>query len=532
MTVHDSDAVTALNDYWDTVVQDADTLARDDAAPPAGMDASVAAAVRSLHTHDDTPLADAAFAARLWQELMDQSRPRTVPGELHARGARHGPARRVRVGPWRPLALLGLAAALVVALAGSLSGLAPWAAHPSVASAQVILGKAQHAARSLTATPLSSVVITETMEAWPGASGLSALAGYTGTVRSTSTWWYSAPHHWRAEGQYLIAPHSPALIDGGALAAAPFAPFPGTVVGDGSTIQSYDPGTKTLRIVVLPHVGTNGIEMPFPLDVLLGQHASTLNTVLQQASTCYTPALRGSEIIAGRDAYRIDLGPSRCLEQSQSAYEASGRRVLWIDKQTYVVLQSDLYKAGDPTTLLTRTTVTGVQVNVALDAALFTFTPPPGTTVLDGSQRPAPQPIAPATPPTIASLRQTLPYPIFVPTDVPAGLTPQPPLVGDANHTPGVTLTYRAPDGSVALRVLNGPLGCCLDADYRKGGTLITLPRGITAHLISNEPQFGGPILWWDQDGAYVALSSPTLTQDALVKIAASMSNTADPRAG
>jgi hypothetical protein len=47
--------------------------------------------------------------------------------------------------------------------------------------------------------------------------------------------------------------------------------------------------------------------------------------------------------------------------------------------------------------------------------------------------------------------------------------------------------------------------------------------------LLNNEPQFGGPILWWQQDGTYIAVSGPHLTKDDLVKVAASMSKTATP---
>jgi hypothetical protein len=51
----------------------------------------------------------------------------------------------------------------------------------------------------------------------------------------------------------------------------------------------------------------------------------------------------------------------------------------------------------------------------------------------------------------------------------------------------------------------------------------------LTAHLLNVQAAFGGPILWWEQDGTYVAVSGPHLTKDDLVKIASSMSATAVP---
>jgi hypothetical protein len=57
------------------------------------------------------------------------------------------------------------------------------------------------------------------------------------------------------------------------------------------------------------------------------------------------------------------------------------------------------------------------------------------------------------------------------------------------------------------------------------------LARGVTAYRLPNEPEFGGPILWWDQKGTYIALSGPKLTFRGLIRIAGSMSDTAVPRA-
>lgn len=141
-----------------------------------------------------------------------------------------------------------------------------------------------------------------------------------------------------------------------------------------------------------------------------------------------------------------------------------------------------------------------------------------------GGHPPLPEP----TPPTLAALRHTVAYPLFVPLAAPAGLTPEPPVGGD-QPTAGVTISYRAADGSVALRVLEGPAGCCLAADIHKSdGETVSLPNGAVAHLLDEPPQYGGPILWWEQDGAYIALSGPQLRRGDLVAIAASMSKTAE----
>lgn len=137
-------------------------------------------------------------------------------------------------------------------------------------------------------------------------------------------------------------------------------------------------------------------------------------------------------------------------------------------------------------------------------------------------------PSTPITPTILSSLRQTVAHAIFIPTNLPAGLVPQA-LAPSNPNTPGVHIKYQTPDGTVALDVVNGPAGCCLDADPRKTGETLVLPNGISAHLLEHiEPQYGGSILWWVQEGTYVALAGPQLTRDDLLKIAASMSKTAD----
>ena len=91
-----------------------------------------------------------------------------------------------------------------------------------------------------------------------------------------------------------------------------------------------------------------------------------------------------------------------------------------------------------------------------------------------------------------------------------------------------VSIAYVDDDLNRVLRVSSGPLGCCIDADPNKmvaGGTPIR--DGREARFIPNQPEFGGNILWWQEDGAYVALSGPHLTEEDLFAIAEFLSPTA-----
>jgi hypothetical protein len=135
--------------------------------------------------------------------------------------------------------------------------------------------------------------------------------------------------------------------------------------------------------------------------------------------------------------------------------------------------------------------------------------------------------VAPCNWTSLAEVRQKVSFSIFIPTEVPVGFVPEHPT-GDVGSTASIIVNYRTKDGSVGLVVVNRPAGCGLDADPRKKGEIIKLQGNILGHFLNNQPEFGGPILWWEEDGSYVALSGPELTMVNLVKIAASMSPTAE----
>jgi len=132
------------------------------------------------------------------------------------------------------------------------------------------------------------------------------------------------------------------------------------------------------------------------------------------------------------------------------------------------------------------------------------------------------------TPPTLSTIRQGVSYPIFVPTAVPEGLVAGPPVGGDQPEA-AVSITYRTRDGKAALKVLEGPAGCCLAAEPASGGQAVALPNALVAHSLTGTTQgIETALLWWQQDGAYIAISGrPELKEDMLT-MAGSMSKTAN----
>lgn len=123
------------------------------------------------------------------------------------------------------------------------------------------------------------------------------------------------------------------------------------------------------------------------------------------------------------------------------------------------------------------------------------------------------------TPPTLAEIRANAGFPIFVPTYVPEGLTPEPPLNNQ--------IQYHRADGTIPLLVQNAKQGeGGLELDPRFGGEIVKLASGPVAHLIGFDQ--GVLMIWWHQEDGYISLEGHGLSREEMIKIAESMSSTAE----
>ena len=118
---------------------------------------------------------------------------------------------------------------------------------------------------------------------------------------------------------------------------------------------------------------------------------------------------------------------------------------------------------------------------------------------------PAPQP------PSVAEVRSAAPFAFFVPTWLPAGLAAEPPV--------GYSITYHDRGGSPIFTLTNN---AGVGDDSRHGGELVILASGVEAHWL-------GSLLWWVQEGTQLALSSTSLSKEEMLRIAASVSSSAEP---
>ncbi len=545
----------------------------------------------------------------------------------------------------------GLAIVIVAALLLALGA----ATRPASVSAQEIVRRA--ATASLTSNGITSFVTTETMTSYQVDARAKAEAGLTGNVllRIDTQRWFQSPDKWRMEAV--------ATWVGANGKDLPQPLGKRTSVSDGASVWDYDALQKSVDI--------NAYEPNMAPTPLFGQDANDLKTIFEQESTCYEPKVQGTETVAGRAAYTIDLGPDKC--PSASVGSVIGRQVIWVDQDTFFVLKRAQYANDGSLDALDQ--LTDVRYNATIDPGRFSFNLPSDAQVHDFRPQPAPSashyeeqlqalaqkldyrlfapgymaanlvPLQPRaeemggnqvtlsyvpsgeagasatagpnglnvierratydtvsnwtlgtesiqiadaqawlrrgvhnadgtgsdsaalvmrdgtlisvssfnvpqeelvkvaaslqvvagahaalsnpTPPSLAEIRKKVSFPVFVPTFVPAGLTPEPPT-GGGQPREAVRINYHDATGAIAMTLLNGPVGCCLDSDSSHGGETIKFPNGITGHFLGGGPEMGGPILWWNQEGAYLALSGPHLDQATLVKVAVSMSKTAE----
>lgn len=491
MPEHETRSAELLHQYWAELHAD---LA---ATPPSELDPELALLARSLEDHLRPPEPDPSFAAELQRRLQVQTSPTSPNGHV-ARPSRRRPRFPIPAVRWS----LAAAAILAVALLGAAFSIT----RPKSVSAQEIVQKAAAASADLSATGIRGFELTRESSFQVDAQCDQPGTGTcTGETRLEEYVWYEAPGKWRIELHFTSAGGKPADQSL-------------TTVADGQTIWSYDSSTRTTRITAGK---LDGMKQEW-----LAPDGADLAAVLKEAAACHHPEVTGEETVAGRRAYVVSLGASTC--PSADAQILNGPETVWVDQETFFVLkQVILAGAGKP--VVDQETVREIHYNPSLSDTLFSFAVPAGSQVQDERFTPTPTPAgahAPLTSPTpanLAELRATSPYPVFIPTDLPPGLTPEPPTGG--------RITYHDQSGAMALTVLNGPAGCCLaTVSPRNVGEQerIVLPNGSLAHYLDLSPDVGGPILWWNQDGTYLAISGPRLTKDGLLKIAASMSKTAD----
>lgn len=497
MERHDDEAAARLNDAWDRLVT---------GEPADPEDADLAEAARQLRVRDDAPPPDPAFARRLLVELTG------VPSAARPSTRVHAARRMVRVHQrtWR-LVWLATAAALVLALAGVAFG----AARPQPVSARAIIEKAQAAATNPAAGGVQSFDLTETRDSQAtDRNGQIIYTTHTETHR-----WYQAPDRYRIEmtEDQTPAPGAPPYTARATVT---------TVIGsDGTTTWTVNGNNVGINTAYkAKENATSGL-------LVAGGTVNDLNGLLASAQQCFTPTVRGSETIAGRATWIIELGATKC--PSVSAPEANNRRVLFVDKETFFVLKDVWYDATGSHPFAT-TTITDIHYNAPIDPARFTYTPPPGATVTD--YRPQPAPSADQFAQQLATFATQADFPLFVPRLIPRGMVAQTPKLNGG----ALGLGYAPPGDTDPNAVFTHGIGIyerkATAADLKPANEAEPIPIGaLKGWYRAGKENVGtsttNSALIFVRDGTSIFLTTSTLSRDELLAVATSLDTVAGSHA-
>jgi len=271
---------------------------------------------------------------------------------------------RRRISP--RFAVVSVTAATVLTLA--LVGVVYLGRGSEEAQAREILDKAIEVAGNPSAISVRSVELTR--KQWIKLSN----PPYQSEIKGDVHLWWQTPNLWRIESQQSVST-SGSVTD-----------YFGTFVADGKTIWSSTGTAEGNRVTILP--------FDSPIDPLgrtmsdvhwfsnFAEPGGDLASLFNNARQCYDPKLLREEKVAGRPAYVIDLGPNKCPTDSAS-YDLQGRRVIWVDKETFLELKGEQYATEPGQGLISTYEVTSVRYDGEIDPKVFTFTPPPGAVVQD-----------------------------------------------------------------------------------------------------------------------------------------------------
>lgn len=299
---------------------------------------------------------------------------------------------------------VGIGAAVVLAL----GALILYATRPTPASADMVLTRASSVANNLAASGVRTFQLESESEQIIVGDAQQPIAGIS---NNTTKMAYLSPTRWRVQGT--------TTANGETLETL--------AVSDGATLWTYDAYDK----IALADVAT-GEGLPLP-------NVGSLDLLREDWSNCYSPQIVGEEEVAGRPAYRVDLGENKC--RSASLFMFDGTRTLWIDKETFFVLR-DIFLGKDGKQNLGTYTVRNIEYNVELPDSLFEYTPPPGARVTDN--RPKPAPGAAEFQAQLAALARSADYPVFAPATLSDGLVPRVPQLDALEND--IKLEYVPPD--------------------------------------------------------------------------------------
>ena len=231
----------------------------------------------------------------------------------------------------------------------------------------------------------------------------------------------------------------------------------------------------------------------------------------------YIATLLGTEMVAGRQAYSLELQPTFTRAVSSSdPYKNEGLVKWWLDKETLFELRYEQYTTEGE--LYDYRSCTNIQYNIEFPDDLFTFQIPPATTVIDDRPQVMPTPTLEGED-MGASIQSQVNFTFFVPTYLPRDLA-QKPEVDIYGPSPQVELFYRSlREEEMWLRIIETNAA---NVSSKWRGEIVDV-AGVEGRLEIGDGRDYPNTLAFIKEGTYIALWSLRLPPEELLKVAGSM---------
>ena len=229
-------------------------------------------------------------------------------------------------------------------------------------------------------------------------------------VAAEAVTWYEAPDRKRVEIEVAA--------ERGWMGGAAAAWHAQTEVWDGTDHWTHNPG---IGAVTVRHQEQRG--SAFSFGGALGAALSPSATTDPPASHhCATPTMTGEGVVAGRDVWVVEFGRPRC---GLALPGEDGRRLVWIDKATGLVLRGESYSADGR--LYSSVEITHLTINGAIDPDRFHFLAPGDAVLRDYrglTVNPAPlEPVALPRPLSLSEVGAMASFDVLMPSVVPRGFS-------------------------------------------------------------------------------------------------------------
>lgn len=300
-----------------------------------------------------------------------------------------------------------------------------------------------------------------------------------------------------AEGQPI------ARMRGEVLAASDAELLGSLVVSDGQTFWLYSPSANTAVTGTVDELKDQGPTSPIGATKML-------QDLIQQGLDAVELKPISSEQVNGTDTWKVEFSPN-AETSAQLQLDALIQGTMWVDKALELPIKLELDASDFGQGSLN---VNKIELNVDLPDELFSFTPPPGTTIKQAAE------LAAQMQPKAASLdeaRTSVSFVLREPSYLPSGLAlTEVRVLG----TSTVILNYSGEGGSLSLVQSNEEVG--RDREPPVGSEVSTVTVGEAEGTLITGGDGQGSLLRWEQNGVRYVVAG-TIAGDEAQKVAESL---------